>query len=88
MSYFLDTPNYYGQHLNSNKNTELITYLKNKTSDSDILYLKTRINNINSSISNSDHSTIINFIKEHILLWDPRKRYTASKALKYLLTLG
>ena len=88
MSYFLEKPNYYGRRLNSNENMNLITDLKNNTSDSDILYLKTRINNINRTLSMSSHSTIINFIKENILLWDPTKRYTASKALKYLLTLG
>jgi hypothetical protein len=85
MSYFLEKPNYYGRRLNSKENINLITDLRKNTTEYDILYFKTRINNINKSFSNSDHSTIINFIKENILLWDPTKRYTASKALKYLL---
>ena len=84
MMYFLDEPNDYGKRHSSKRDSELMSDLKKYTTEYDIVYFKTRINEIKKSLTNYDVE-LFNFIKEHLLLWDPTKRYSAAQALKFIL---
>tara|TARA_B110001469_G_scaffold96690_1_gene93015 strand:+ start:2405 stop:3898 length:1494 start_codon:yes stop_codon:yes gene_type:complete len=85
ISQFLVKPNYYGIPLNTNREHELINEFKEYIFHNDILYFNRRICDINKIISNPDYSNIVSLVKNHLLLWDPTKRFTASQALKFIL---